>query len=195
MTNNPQPSQSKGKFTAKVLAAIAFVGVLVGLAVNARQLVDYTGITAKRPQFFCDKDVDGAPITAFTHPNRGDVIIIRWASSYFKESGFDPQRRCQEVSARFQQYREQGKLQYITTGRKNGSNIVCVTEADQSPCLNDKDQGQLWTLKPESNPNEVLAALKSIRAGSDKAKVLVESQQTWVKVDDLLANNPTKPIF
>jgi len=195
MTNNPQPSQSKGKFTAKVLAVIAFAGALVGLAVNARQLADYTGITAKTPQFLCDKDVDGAPITVFTNSGRGDVIIIRWASNYFKEGGFDPQRRCQEVSARFQQYREQGKLQYITTGRKNGSNIVCVTEADQDPCLNDKDQGQLWTLKPESNPNEAISALKSIRAGSDKAKVLVESQQTWVKVDDLLANNPTKPIF
>jgi hypothetical protein len=190
-------------------------------------------------QFFCGKDGDGTPITAFSHPSRGDVIIIRWESNYFKEKGFDPQSRCQEVSLKFQQYRDQSKLQYITTGRKNGYNIICVAEGDRLPCLNDKDQGQLWTLKPESNPNEVLAALKDRRAGGDQPldmmsppesnpnevlpalkesqpipesnpnevlpalkdrraggdKVLVESQQIWVKVNDLAENNPTKSVF
>ena len=181
-------------------------------------------------QFFCGKDGDGTPITAFSHPSRGDVIIIRWESNYFKEKGFDPQSRCQEVSLKFQQYRDQSKLQYITTGRKNGYNIICVAEGDRLPCLNDKDQGQLWTLKPESNPNEVLAALKDRRAGGDQpledmsppesnpnevlpalkdrraggdkvlvaanlGKVLVESQQIWVKVNDLAENNPTKSVF
>ena len=153
-------------------------------------------------QFFCGKDGDGTPITAFSHPSRGDVIIIRWESNYFKEKGFDPQSRCQEVSLKFQQYRDQSKLQYITTGRKNGYNIICVAEGDRLPCLNDKDQGQLWTLKPESNPNEVLAALKDRRAGGDQVlvaanlgKVLVESQQIWVKVNDLAENNPTKSVF
>ena len=45
----------------------------------------------------------------------------------------------------------------------------------------------------ESNPNEVLPALKDRRAGGDK--VLVESQQIWVKVNDLAENNPTKSVF
>jgi hypothetical protein len=99
------------------------------------------------------------------------------------------------VYSQFQKYRDLGKLQYITTGRKNGVDIICVAEADQSPCVNDPDQGQLWTLKPGSNPNEAIAALNVLSSGSSKAKVLVETQQTWIKVNDLLENNPAKSIF
>jgi hypothetical protein len=174
------------------------IGILIasvlGAGIATWQILGQSGgVNAQRNQFFCSKDGDGTPITAFSHPSRGDVVIIRWESSYFKDKGFDPQSRCQEVSPKFQQYRDQGKLQYITTGRKNGSNIICVAEADGLPCLKDKEDGQLWTLKPESNPNEVIAALRDRRAGGDK--VLVESQQIWVKVDDLLTNNPTKSLF
>jgi hypothetical protein len=196
MNNNPQQFQASSQPNKgfKALQIGILIASILGGAIATWQILGQSAVVnAQRGQFFCGKDGDGTPITAFSHPSRGDVIIIRWESNYFKEKGFDPQSRCQEVSPKFQQYRDQSKLQYITTGRKNGSNIICVAEGDRLPCLNDKDQGQLWTLKPESNPNEVLAALKDRRAGGDK--VLVESQQIWVKVNDLVENNPTKSVF
>ena len=199
MNNKTQQFQasSKSKKGAKALQIGIFIASILGGAIATWQFLGQSAVVnAQRGQFFCAQDADGTPITAFSHAVRGDIVIIRWASEYFKESGFDPLRRCKDVSSQFQKYRDLGKLQYITTGRKNGVDIICVAEADQSPCLNnDPDQGQLWTLKPNSNPNEAIAALNALRSGSGKAKVLVESQQSWLRVNDLLENNPAKTVF
>jgi hypothetical protein len=198
MNNNPQQFQASSqpnKGFKALQIGILIASILGGAFATWQFLGQSAVVNAQRGQFFCSQDADGTPITAFSHAVRGDVVIIRWASEYFKESGFDPLRRCKDVSSQFQKYRDLSKLQYITTGRKNGVDIICVAEADQSPCVNDPDQGQLWTLKPGSNPNEVIAALKALRSGSGKAKVLVESQQTWVRVNDLLENNPAKTVF
>ncbi len=82
----------------------------------------------------------------------------------------------------------------MTTGRKNGQNIICVAKADGQPCLDDPDDGQLYTVKPEINPNEALTKLKNYRPG-DPGKVLEENEQIWIDVNEILENNPTKSPF
>lgn len=145
--------------------------------------------------YFCDTGLDGkTPTTFYAHKARGDVEVIRWVSDFGQDVGYDPQRRCEEVSARMQKYYSQGLFNKFTTGRKNSQNIICVAKADHEPCLDDPDSGQLYTVKPGTNPNEALIKLKSFRPG-DPTKVLEENDQIWIDVNEILENNPTKSTF
>jgi hypothetical protein len=95
--------------------------------------------------------------------------VIRWVSHAFLPSGFDPLTRCRDVSARFQTYYDNGKLDYITTGIVNGQPVVCVTDSTGGPC-----QGILFTLKRGQSASRVIQQLFDIRAGASGP--LYESQ-------------------
>jgi hypothetical protein len=109
--------------------------------------------------FFCDVK-HGVPTTA-VRTYGGVVPVIRWVSHYFLPSGYDPYARCQDVSARFQTYYNNGMLDYITTGIVNRQPVVCVTDSDGGPC-----QGVLFTLKPGQSASRVIQRLFDIRAGA-----------------------------
>lgn len=109
--------------------------------------------------FFCDRS-HGVPTTAVRTPG-GVMPVIRWASYYFFPSGYDPSARCQDVSARFQTYYNNGMLNYITTGIVNRQPVVCVTDTTGGPC-----QGVLFTLKPGQSASKVIEKLFDIRAGA-----------------------------
>jgi hypothetical protein len=109
--------------------------------------------------FFCDQR-HGSPTTAVRTPG-GVMPVIRWVSHYFLPSGYNPQTRCQDVSARFQTYYNNGMLNYITTGIVNRQPVVCVTDSTGGPC-----QGVLFTLKPHQNASKVIEKLFDIRAGA-----------------------------
>ncbi|MGL4501042.1 MAG: COP23 domain-containing protein [Planktothrix sp.] len=145
--------------------------------------------------FFCDTGIDGkTPTTFYAHKARGDVEVIRWVSDFGEGVGYDPQKRCDEVSVRMQKYYSQGLLNNLTTGRKHGQNIICVAKADGEPCLNDPDDGQVYTLKPGTNPNEALRDLGGYNPG-DPNTALEENTQMWINVNEILENNPTKSTF
>lgn len=77
------------------------------------------------------------------------------------DAGYSPQKRCQEVSARFQQFFRNHKLNYLTTGTMNKQPVVCVADREGGNCT-----GLLFTLKRGSEPNEVLKSLLAIRFGA-----------------------------
>ena len=103
---------------------------------------------AAEPQaksFVCSS-ASGVPATSAVTPN-GEVPVIRWTSTTFSGAGWSPERRCQEVTARFNSYMEKGMLEYITTGRMNSLPVICVTRTEGGGC-----DGLLYTLKPGQNP-------------------------------------------
>jgi hypothetical protein len=106
--------------------------------------------------FFCGA-CDGVPIT-FARTAKGYIPVIRWVSEQFSSSGYTPQKRCQEVSARFQTYYNSGTLNYITAGRMNGQPVVCVADRAGGRC-----SGLLFTLKPGSDANSTVRQLFDIR--------------------------------
>lgn len=106
--------------------------------------------------FFCGV-CDGVPIT-FARTAKGYIPVIRWVSEHFSNSGYTPQKRCQEVSARFQTYYNSGTLNYITAGRMNGQPVVCVADSAGGRCT-----GLLFTLKPGSDANSTVRQLFDIR--------------------------------
>lgn len=113
-------------------------------------------VAAETIRFVCENH-RGIPTTVAKTPTE-NVPIIRWVSDHFAGSGYTPEVRCTEVSRRFQSHYDSGMLKQLTTGRMNSQSVVCVTTIDQGPC-----QGLLFTLKPESNPNQTLLDLMAVR--------------------------------
>ena len=135
------------------------------LALNASASAN---LKQSRLNFSCEMNA-GEPTTVVAHPVQGNVPIIRWTSDFGTEAGYDPQKRCTEVTTRFQTYHDQGKLRYLTTGRMNRQKVICVTDSPEGSC-----QGLLYTVKPEDDPNERLRRLIQRRQSAD-APVLSET--------------------
>ena len=112
--------------------------------------------STQSPTFFCGSSNEGVP-TTFAKTQRGKISMIRWVSDYFKESGYNPQRRCDQVSSRFQAYQKQGILNYITTGINKRQEVICVSDENGGPC-----SGLLFTLKPDESASRVIQTLFDI---------------------------------
>lgn len=133
--------------------------VAAALGATATTTVE-TGLIAsvaaqQRNQFYCGTH-SGAPATLVSTP-RGDLPVIRWTSDLFPPP-LTPQQRCEIVSERFQEFQNQNKLKYITTGKMNGQPVVCVASYKDGDCT-----GLLFTLKPESDPSDTLSKLLNYR--------------------------------
>ena len=137
--------------------------------------------TAQEVKFVCATN-QGNYATVVRHPQHGEVPIINWVSDYFSESGYTPQQRCEMVSARFQKYHNQGILNYLTTGRMNRQNVVCVAESENGGCAD-----LLFTLKPGSNPSSTLQRLMNVRAQAG-GPLNETGGRIYVNMDDYIEN-------
>jgi len=108
--------------------------------------------------FACVKNQEGIPTTEAQTAEQ-KIPIISWTSDFAKDVDYTPEKRCLEVSGKFQKYYDQGLLNYITTGTKTNQNIICVSSNLGGGCLDDESGGQLWTLKPEDNASTIIPAL------------------------------------
>jgi hypothetical protein len=134
------------------LAAATMVGENVML-MPASQAVE-TATT----NFTCSK-FEGKPATV-ARTKKGDIPIVIWSSEGFSQSGFTPQVRCQQVSARFQMMYRSGQLKYITAGNVNNLPVICATKQIDSSC---DRQNFLYTLKSDADPQQVIKRLTMIR--------------------------------
>lgn len=138
--------------------------------------------------FYCELG-NGMPTTMAITP-RGKVPIIRWFSTYFTGSGYTPERRCQEVSVRFQTYYNNNTLNYVTTGVINNQPVVCVTSTSGGGC-----QRLLFTLKRGQDASRTLQQLFDVRAGASGP--LYESSggsktNTYIDMNNLLQTAPVE---
>ena len=83
-------------------------------------------------RFSCEL-VDGEYTVMYfpeSQPNQG----YPWAIPSELGGGWTPQRRCDEIVSRFEQYRQDGLLE-LTTGTENGYDTICVTtQLDPTDC-------------------------------------------------------------
>jgi Circadian oscillating protein COP23 len=119
--------------------------------------------------FVCGK-VDGKPATV-ARTKKGDIPIVVWSSADMSESGYTPQVRCQQVSARFQSMYRSGQLKHMTAGILNKQPVVCATKQLDGPCT---PQNLLYTLKPNADPRLAIKKLSAIRNRAS-SNVLEES--------------------
>ncbi len=101
--------------------------------------------------------------TTVVDTKRGKIQLISWKSNFFSNSTWTPQKRCDEVSKRFQKFSDNGTLRYVATGTMNRQSVICVAQKKSSGfgCQTD---GLLLTLEPKDNPNTVLQELFDISA-------------------------------
>lgn len=119
--------------------------------------------------FYCDPTSGRLTIN---RTENGDRSLIRWESNRFTPWGYDPQLRCQQVSARLREYRASGDLKdlnRITYGRMNNLNVLCVARLERIlERSTTRCNGGLLilTLEPQQNPGQVLREFKQVLTGT-----------------------------
>jgi hypothetical protein len=116
---------------------------------------------AQTPKFFCGMGIDGKGPATFVNTFRyGNLELIRWQDAAFG-SYYTPQKRCEDVSARFQKFYEKGLLEYIRTATFKGQPVLCVATDKGGACL---PNGLLITLKRGTDPKVILEQIKDSQA-------------------------------
>ena len=129
--------------------------------------------------FVCGS-AQGVPSTNAVKRDGSQVPVIRWTSTTFKSSGWSAERRCKEVSSRFNTYLQQGRLAYITTGRINRLPVICTANKKGGPC-----DGLLYTLKPGQNATATLRNLLEIRVKA-RGPLNETTSRLYVSLDELM---------
>jgi Circadian oscillating protein COP23 len=145
---------------------------------------------AKRAAVFTCTDVSGRLATA-VKTKKGDVPLIYWDSGAFGAS-FSPQVRCQKVTQRFTNLYGSGQLKYLAVGKVSSQSVICGLKVSKANC---NSENMLFTLKPGSDPRNVLRQLNAVRNRAANSAAVEESSapiaanpstDTQVDVEDWL---------
>ena len=121
--------------------------------------------------------------------SRGRIELIVWKSDRFRQSGWSPQKRCEEVTRRFQKFSDNKVLRYVATGTINRQKVICVAQKKPTGIRCRKD-GLLITLEPNDNPSKVLDELFDI---SSRVSLGGLSRGTILDLDEFLQAVPLMP--
>lgn len=140
------------------------------LAMSIAPLLSFNSLVeaqTKRNVYNCI-NYQGKPSTV-VDTDKGRILLIAWESDFFRGSGWTPQKRCDEVSRRFQEFSDNKQLRYLTTGTMNRQKVICVGKATGGSTYQCIDDGLLLTLEGNNdNPNQVLKDLfKATKSSSD----------------------------
>jgi len=158
---------------------ILVTGVLLVAAATGTVFTSAQAAPAARG-FICGS-AQGAPSTNAVKADGGQVPVIRWTSTTFNDAGWSQERRCQEVSSRFDTFLKQGRLAYITTGRINGLPVICTASSNGGAC-----DGLLYTLKPGQNATATLQNLLEIRVKA-RGPLNETTSRLYVSLDELMS--------
>ncbi len=133
------------------------LGTIAAVTLSTLALNPQSAKAEGAKEYFCGTS-KGVPATIARTSKGAEVAMIQFKSEHFSDSGYTPERRCKEVSQRFDSLNRQGllRLSYMTTGRKNGQNIICVAREQGAPCMS---EGMLFTLRPGRDPGRTLKDL------------------------------------
>lgn len=125
------------------------------------------GATFTQPSYAQSKKFEcgmsrGVPATLVRTTRGTTVPLIRWVDTAFAPP-WTPERRCEEISARFQRFYDNGTLNFLRAGSLQGQPVLCVAGEKGGPCL---PNGVLVTFKHDRNPQETLQLLLDYRGGS-----------------------------
>ena len=144
-----------------------FAKMLTGLAIAVTLSNSVSQPTAaQNNRFFCDT-YEGKPAT-FVRTTKGNKPLILWVSGDF-EPNWGNQRRCGEVSHRFQAHFDNGTLKYIKADRVNNHPVLCIARGKEGTC---PETEVLVTLKPGSDPDLVLKNLLELRTRGGEGRPL-----------------------
>ena len=145
-----------------VIKAIWGLGIAIG-AIAIYSLPSYG-----EQKFACDEE----QISTTVQSHWGELPMIRWSDDSFPPP-YTPLERCQEVTARFNQFHNNGTLKYMSTGTINNSPVICVAGYKGGNCLPD---GLLITLKYGRDPNIALKRILDRRVWATSESVQLSDQ-------------------
>lgn len=138
-----------------------FAPMLTELAIALTASVTITQPSlAQNNKFFCGMS-RSVPAT-LVHTSRGNIPVIRWVNNAFPPP-WTPQQRCEEISARFQRFYDNGTLKFLRAGRLSGQPVLCVASYKGGSCL---PNGVLVTLKRGTDPQLTLERLSDYQGKS-----------------------------
>jgi len=168
-------SGRRQRLQARAMSSVIALGCFGAVGVSIQPPAE----AASASRFVCGSD-GGVPTTEAITLDGRNVSVIRWTSRVFAGSGWSAQRRCQEVSSRFEQFRQQGRLRFITTGRMRGQSVLCTALSSGGAC-----DGLLYTLKPGQDPSATLARLLELRVKA-RGPLNETGPRLYVSIDTLL---------
>ena len=181
----------KNLFIDKILlittAAIGILGSLSPAIAETEYYIADEQVKSST-QYRC-MDRSGSPATV-AYTSRGAIELIRWQNDYFSASSYTPLRRCQEVSTRFQQHSDANNLRFISTGKINNYNAICISEKT-GDC---KPDGLLITLQADDDPEDVLRNLFSLsarRANGGITRASGRKIKETIDLEQFLSDSPT----
>lgn len=144
-------------------------------------------ISAQPKNTYTCVNYQGKPTTVVDTP-RGKIQLIVWESDYFRDSGWTPQKRCQEVTKRFQEFSDKGILKFVTTGKINKYPVICVGKQTPGGGYQCQPDGLLITLQMNDNPDKVLRDLftNAAKVGG----IPVTRGDTVVSITQFIENAP-----
>lgn len=160
---------------SRIAVAMSCIGALCTLGVTTQP----TSAGTSARSFVCGSAA-GVPATNVITADGRQVPVIRWTSTTFNDAGWSQERRCQEVSSRFDTFLKQGRLAYITTGRINGLPVICTAANSGGAC-----DGLLYTLKPGQNATATLKNLLEIRVKA-RGPLNETNERLYVSLPELL---------
>ncbi|MBC6424635.1 MAG: hypothetical protein GDA38_26600 [Hormoscilla sp. SP12CHS1] len=173
-----------------LMAVLAAALLAVGSSSYARTGTEYTPEVKSDSelQFRClkgyDYKLDKRVPSTYAWTKRGKLAVVRWVTDHFERAGYDPWRRCYEVSNRFQKAYKNGSLEYLTNGTINGQKVICTARSAAGGC-----EDLSIALRPGDNELEILASLERVLLGRSDTPVYHESDdpedipQIYVEVD------------
>jgi len=94
--------------------------------------------------------------------------FIVYSANFFKASGYNNQRRCTEVSSRFQKiYGNTGEgLKYFIPGDSKGLPVVCASKVRGTGVVDCPSDRVLFTLESKGRYEEAIEILQEAREGN-----------------------------
>ncbi|NEQ75014.1 MAG: hypothetical protein F6K23_19415 [Okeania sp. SIO2C9] len=128
----------------------ATIGFLSLAVISALTQYSQAQQASRFASFYCGTD-NGKAATIADHPIRGKITLIIWESEYFIKAGYDPQRRCREVSDNFEKFQQTGDLSKIVPGRANNQPVLCAIGSLNNYTGKCPSSNVLMTLIPGDN--------------------------------------------
>lgn len=143
-----------------LLSSVALMVTMPGQAVAAEG------------QAFCDRDTDGTPATIVSN-GQSSVVFIRWVRSFSSGSSWTPERRCDQVSRKFQQNFFEDSYQYLSPGfaRSNGLPVICATLERHNDPVQCSDARVIMTLRPGDNAQSFVEQIVLLNRNSSSPAI------------------------
>lgn len=151
----------------KLFASLFTSAVVTGICLNLAPWGVQTEVQAQsssETQFICSTSYDPetkqqVPTTYAWLPQE-KIPIVRWTSTIGSKEEWTPQKRCDEVSSRFQEAHDNGSLKYVTYGTINNQTVICTARSLGEDC-----DTLILTLRSQDNPEETLEQLSNVLLG------------------------------